>query len=324
MAAPGPFHFVVAEPFHPAAMERLRQHGTVEELTDTSPETLLNAVGKADALLIRSRAHVTAKILDAAPRLRVIGRAAPSFDHIDLRMARQRAIGVVYSPAAATRTAVEFTVAMILAAQRRLIYFDRRVRAGEFAALRVPTTRGLYGTHVGLIGMNAVAEGVGKILVGAFGSHVVYFDPAGRRPSEQDAREASLEDLLRRCAVVSLHLTLQPATRHILNAERLALLGSEAIVVNTARGGLIDSMALAEALKNGRLGGAALDVFESEPLPANHPLRNAPNCILTPHIGCLTRDSEEAACDVVDDVLRVLRGDAPCYPVPPEQDGGQE
>ncbi len=318
MSAESGLRFVVAEPFHAKALDRLKQFGSVLELSDSSPQTLLNAIGDADALLVRARTHVTARILEAASRLKVIGRAAPSCDHIDLRVARQRQIGVVYAPAAATRSLVEFTVGLILAAQRRLLDYDRRLRSGEFASLRAPISREMGRLTVGLLGMGLVAEAVGKTMADAFGSRIVYADPTGGRPVELKAEEVSVEQLLRESGVVSMHLPLRSTTKQFLNAGRIAMLSPEAVVVNTTRGGLIDTLALADALKSGRLAGAALDVFETEPLPMNHPLRNAPRCILTPHVGCVTKDSDEAVFEVVEDVLRVLRGETPQYPVPCE------
>lgn len=318
MSAERGLRFVVAEPFHAKALDRLRQFGSVLELTDSSPQSLLNAIGEADALLVRSRTHVTARILEAASHLKVIGRAAPSCDHIDLRVARQRQIGVVYAPTAATRSLVEFTVGLILAAQRRLVDYDRRIRSGEFASLRAPVSRELGRLTVGLLGMGVVAEAVGKVLANGFGSRVVYADPTGGRPLELAAEEVSVEQLLRESGVISLHLPLRATTKQFLNANRIAMLSPEAVVVNATRGGLIDTLALADALKSGRIAGAALDVFETEPLPMNHPLRNAPRCLLTPHVGCVTKDSEEAVFDVVDDVLRILRGEPPHHPAPSE------
>src|SRR5262249_18768220 len=130
-----------------------------------------------------------------------------------------------------------------------------------------------------------------------------------------EAAEVDLETLLKTSDIVSLHLPLRPATRQILNAERLAMMSPDAIVVNTSRGGLIDTDALGGALKEGKLECAGVCGVEHKPLPLNHPLRNAPHCILTPHVGCVTRDSDEAVFDVVDDVIRVLRGEVPRFPV---------
>lgn len=321
MSASGPYRFVVAEPFQAAALERLKPFGDVRELPDSSPQTLLDALTEADALLVRSRTHVTARIIEAAPKLKVIGRASASCDHIDLRVAKQRQIGVVYAPAAATRSLIEFTVAMIVASQRRLLHYDRRLRSGEFASLRQPQARELSRQTIGLLGVNPAGEGVGRIMAEAFGCRVVFHEPTGARPAELRAEEVSFDDLLKTSDVISVHLPLRPSTRQIVNAARLAMMPPEATLVNTCRGALVDTEALAVALKEGRLAGAALDVFETEPLPLNHPLRNAPNCILTPHIGSVTRDSDEAVFDVVDDVLRVLRGEAPRYPVTADVDG---
>lgn len=310
------FRFVVAESYSTPALDRLRAHGTVLELADASPEALKAALPEADALLVRAKTHVTARILEAAPRLKVIGRAGSNYDHIDLRVARQKHIEVVYAPHAAVRALVEYTVGLILATMRRLIYFDRHVREGEFETLRHQSCRQLSTSTLGLIGMDPVAQGVARVVSQAFGARVLFDDPVDEHSGDGPAERVALNTLLAEADVVSLHLPLTPATRGLLSAERLAMLKPTAIVVNVSRGSLIDTVALAERLKTHLLGGAGIDVYESEPLSAEHALRTAPNCILTPHVGSLTREAADGLFDVVEDVIRVLQGERPKHAVP--------
>ncbi|MFO0974409.1 MAG: NAD(P)-dependent oxidoreductase [Phycisphaerae bacterium] len=314
MSAPARFRFVVAESYPASALERLRAFGDVVELPDPTPDALISALPGTHALLIRSRTHVTARILEAAAALRVIGRAATSVDHIDLRVAARRNIVVVYAPHAGVRSLAEFTVAMLLAAQRRLIFLDRHVRAGQFESLRETHGRELRHHVVGLFGMSRVADEVGAMLAESFGCKVIYHDRSGRTPTRVQAEAVSQDALFERSDILSLHLALDPSTRQIINAAVLGRMPAGAILVNTSRGGLIDSAAVADALKAGRLRGAAIDVFDTEPLPAEHALRTAPNCILTPHVGSLTTDARDALFDVVDDVLGVLAGQPPRHP----------
>ncbi len=310
-----PFRIVVAEPFADEAVERLRQVGEVTILEDSAPDTLIAAVQDADALLVRSRAHVTARIINAAPHLKVIARASPSLDHIDLRAARRRDIPVVYAPHAAVNSSAEFTLALILALRRRIIHLDRQVREGRFEVARKPESRCLTGAIVGFLGWDAVAGRLAGMLSGAFGASILHHVPGGDGHPPSNGTPVALEALLQSCDVLTLHLRATPETRGFLGADRLALLQPGAIVVNTGRGIVIDTVALAAALRAGQIAGAALDVFETEPLPADHPIRRAPNCILTPHVAGLTEDAAHTRYEVADDVVRVLRGERPEHAV---------
>jgi D-3-phosphoglycerate dehydrogenase len=307
-------HIVLAEPFDAAIVERLEEVGQVNVLQDSSPEALLIAVSQADALLVRSKAHVTARIIDAAPNLKVIGRASPNVDHIDLRAARRRNISIVYTPNVAMRSVAEFTLGLILSLTRRLPYFDAQLREGKFDTLRQPAGREMCCLTLGLLGIDFVAEELGRICKAAFGMPIIYHDPAGRAPRALDARLVGLDAVLAESDVLSVHLQLMPETRAFLNAARLAQLKPTAVVVNTSRGQIIDTIALAQALRRRLLGGAGLDVFEAEPLPSNHPLRHAPNCILTPHVaGCTLDASTSRFQTAAEDVIRVLRGEPPTF-----------
>lgn len=314
MAASRKPRIVVAETFSPGAVERLQEHGTVTVLADAAPDTMIAALPDAEALLVRSKAHVTARIINAAPKLKVIGRAGPSVDHIDLRAASRRNISVVYTPHVAVTSVAEFALAMILALHRRLFHFNRFIRQGQFEALRVPAGHELSHCTLGLLGVDPVAERLGRICRAAFGCKVIYHDLTGRAPVDFDGDAVDLDTLLADADILSIHLRLSPETRGFLSAERLALLKSTALLVNTSRGPVIDTVALANALRAKQLAGAGIDVFEVEPLPADHPLRRAPNCILTPHVSGTTLDASAGRDNVAEDVIRVLQGQAPRYP----------
>lgn len=314
MTASRPFQIVVAEPFDAAALSRLQEVAKVDVLADSAPETLLAAVSEADALLVRARAHVTARIIDAAPSLKVIGRASPTVDHIDLRAARRRNISVVYAPHAAVSSSAEFTLALILTVHRRVPFLNRQLREGAFDALRKPMAHELRSQTIGILGLDPVGEKLGRICATAFESPIIYFDPAGAAPTEFEGRAVALETLLADSDILSVHLQSAAETRHLLNAERLAKMKSTAILVNTSRGTAIDTVALAHALRDKVIAGAAIDVFETEPLPANHPLRRAPNCVLTPHVAGVTLDAAASRFVVAEDVIRVLSGQSPLYP----------
>jgi D-3-phosphoglycerate dehydrogenase / 2-oxoglutarate reductase len=309
------YHVVVAEPYDPSALARMEEVARITILEDSAPETLVNAVADADALCVRGRAHVTARVINAGDRLKVIARASPTVDHIDLRAASRKNIHVVYAPHVAVASTAEFTLGLILALHRRVPFLDRAVRDGEFESLRVPSGRELSYTTLGLLGLDPVAQRLGRMVNAAFEMPIIYHDPAGGTATDFSGRAVTLDELLAESDVLSLHLGLTSATRGIINAQTLAKLKSTALLVNTARGPLIDSAALAQALRRKLIGGAALDVFDLEPLPADHPLRRVPNCILTPHVAGATLNASSDRFTVAEDVVRVLLGQPPAYPV---------
>ncbi len=312
-----PFRIVVAEPFAPEALARLEQVGHVTLLENSSPDSMIRALPDADALLVKSRAHVTARIIEAGRNLKVIGRASSTIDHIDLRAARRRDICVVYTPNATVNSTAEFVIATALLLNRRIFYYDQQIREGRFDVARHPSGHEFGRRTLGLLGVDLVAERVAEIASSAFGSTIIHHDPLPEASSSKPGEAVILEELLQRADFLSVHARLTPETRGILNRDTLALMKKDAIVINVTRGALIDTEALAEALQTRTLGGAAIDVFESEPLPLHHPLRRAPNCILTPHIAGATLDATDGRFTVTEDVVRVLEGKMPQYPAYP-------
>jgi phosphoglycerate dehydrogenase-like enzyme len=315
---------VVAEGLSESALQRLRAAGDVTVLESRDEPALIAAVAHADALLVRTYARVNAKVIaaaQAAGRLKVIGRAGVGVDNIDVRAARDAGIVVVNTPAACTVAVAELVVGLIVAVERGIVWHDPRVRRGEFSTLRagIPRNTELQHQTLGIIGMGRIGRAVGHRLHNGMGMRIVYHDirEIGWLPFPAEAC-ARAEEVYAQSDVVSMHVPLTSLTRGMIDAAALAKFKPGACLINTSRGPVVDAAALAAALREGRLAGAAIDVFDPEPPPPDHPLMSATNCILTPHIASRTREGIDAMNDVVDDVIGILAGKPPMYPADPE------
>jgi phosphoglycerate dehydrogenase-like enzyme len=277
-----------------------------------SRDELIKLLEGVDAAIV-STDPFDAAVLEAADRLRVIARVGVGTDSIDLAAAARRGVAVCTTPGANTESTADHTIALMLAALRRVPQHDRAVRGGAWERTGAATGWELSGATVGLIGCGAIGRAVLRRLSG-FDVRALVFDPYAE--AALGAERAPLERLLRESDVVSLHLPLTRATRGLLDRRRLGLLPSRAVLVNTARGGLIDEEALVEALDRGALRAAALDVLALEP-PGFTRLRELPNVILSPHVAGLSeRSVHEMTRRATDAVLAVLAGREPAGLVP--------
>jgi D-3-phosphoglycerate dehydrogenase len=310
-----PLHIVFAEKFDDSAVERARSIGRVTILETCTESALAEAVSDCDALLVRSNARVTDALLGCAKRLQVIGRGGVGIENIDVQAATERGIQVVYTPAAATDAVADLTVGLLIALLRKIKWADAAVRGGLFHEARgAVRARELRSITLGIIGMGRIGRAVaGRCRMG-FGMSIVYNDIVSPGRLDFVAKAMSKSELYRCADVVSLHVPLTEKTRHLVDDESLRLFKAGSLLINTARGSVVDGEALAGALSAGRLGGAALDVFEPEPLPEGHPLLDAPNTLFTPHIAARTHAGLAGMNAVVDDVIRVLEGGTPRYP----------
>lgn len=311
---PTDLHFVFAEPYDPDAEGKVRAHGRVTVLSGGDAAELAEALADGDALLIRSKTRVTRKLLEAAPRLRAIGRAGVGLENIDLEAARQRRVAVVYTPGAATDAVADLTLGMMLSLVRRLPWYDAAVRAGRFQEARGTTLRDMNELTVGIVGFGRIGRAVASRCSLGFGMRVLFNDIAPVDFSEFPAVAVSKESLYAESDVVSLNVPLTDLTRGLIGAAALQRFKSGAILLNTSRGEVIDAGAVAEALREGRLAGAGIDVFSPEPPPEGDPLLSTPNTILTPHIGARTQRGLHNMNQVVDDVIRVIQGIPPLHP----------
>lgn len=257
------------------------------------PDDLEVAIADCRALIVRNRTQVRGALLAAATRLEVIGRLGVGLDNIDTEACRSRDIAVRPATGANDSAVAEYVITAALMLLRRAWFASDRVAAGAWPRMELIGAE-LAGKRLGLVGFGAIAR-LTAAKAGALGMSVCAFDPflAAEDPAWRNARQISLEELLESCDVVSLHTPLTPQTRRLIDAKALGRMHSRAVLINAARGGIVDESALAAALKSGKLGGAALDVFETEPLDAatGAILRGVPNLILTPHIAGVTDES---------------------------------
>jgi glyoxylate reductase len=271
-------------------------------------DALLAAVADAEGLLCLLTDRVDAELLARAPRLRAISSCSVGLDHVDLAAASARRIPVGHTPGVLTDTTAELAIALLFAAARRVVEGDRYVRAGQWRewSPELLLGRDLAGATLGVIGLGAIGRAV-ALRARALGMRVVGWN---RTPRPVEGVElVALPELLARADFVSVHVALTPDTRGLLDAAALARMRSGAVLVNVARGGIVDETALAAALASGRLAAAALDVFAREPLPAESPLLAAPNLVLTPHIGSASVRTRTRMADLaVANLLAGLRG----------------
>ena len=294
-----------------AAGCRLRFAPKVAHRTSADMIGLLDGVAAA----IVSTDPFDADVLASAGALRVISRIGVGTDSIDVEVATRHGVAVCTTPGANASSTADHAVALMLAALRRIPEHDAGVRAARWDRTGDAASWELNRATVGLVGLGAIGRLVRRRLTG-FRAHVLVCDPAA--VAEPGTEIVELENLLRRSDVVSLHVPLTSATRHLIDRRRLALMRPEAVLVNTARGALIDEDALAEALQAGRLRAAALDVFEREP-PVRTRLFELPNVILTPHIGGVSeRSVAEMTRRATDAVVDVLAGRVPANVMNPE------
>jgi D-3-phosphoglycerate dehydrogenase / 2-oxoglutarate reductase len=287
----------IADPISEKGIEEFRRDNLldVEVQPGLSESEVKAAVADAAALIVRSQTKVTAQIINAAKKLRVIGRAGVGVDNVDVETATRRGVVVLNAPGANTISTAEHTFSLLLSLGRNIARADATVKAGTWDRKNLEGVE-LYNKTLGVIGMGRIGSELSRRAI-AFGMRVVAFDPylsVSRARSLQVELVEDLDELLPLADFISLHTPLTTETHHILNAERLAKTKRGVRIINCARGGLIDEPALANAISNGHVAGAALDVFETEPLPADSPLRKISKLVLTPHLGASTAEAQES------------------------------
>jgi len=303
------WHFVIADEYADAAVESLRPHGRVSILAQLDPDRRCEALRTADALLVRTRFRVTEDILVQSPRLKVIARAGVGLDNVDVAAARLRNVAVLYTPAASTDAVADLTIGLIIALVRGIVTGDHGVRVGQFAPMRSALVgRELSELTLGIVGLGRIGSAVARRACLGFGMRVIYNDLEPKSVAGLSLESADKEEIWRTADVISLHVPLTDSTRQMIDADVLRRIKSGALLVNTARGACVDGMALASALREGRLGGAGLDVTDPEPLPSGHPLLLAPHAIFTPHLGARTVSSLARMESVAGDVVNYLTG----------------
>lgn len=284
---------------------------TVKMIHDSASELYGEVLGVAHGLIVRSATRVDAAMLERAAQLRVIGRAGAGVDNIDLVEASRRGIAVFNAPTANTVAAAELTIALMLALARRVMEADRSIRSGEWDRARLRGVE-LRGRTLGLVGAGRVGGEVATRCQ-AFGMEVIAHDPyvSEARAAELDIRLVDLSELLNSSDIVSLHVPLTEETKGLIDSAAIMKMKKGAFLINSSRGAVVDEAALVRALHKKRIAGAALDVFGTEPLPADSPLLHAPNLILTPHLGASTKEAQIGVAHEVSMSIRaaLLDGD---------------
>src|SRR5438067_973599 len=258
------------------------------------PADLENALAAADALIVRNRTEVTSALISGATTLSVVGRLGVGLDNIDIDACAARGITVIPAAGANAQAVAEYVIAATLLLLRGAYESTQALAKGEWPRAQLSNGREAAGKTLGLVGFGNIGRLTGR-LARALGMQVIGCDanlpPESVAWTEEGARPATISVLLAEADVVSLHVPLMPSTRHLIDASRLSMMKRDAILINTSRGGVVDEAALASALRAGTLGGAALDVFEREPLETGSPLAHCPRLLLTPHIAGITRES---------------------------------
>jgi D-3-phosphoglycerate dehydrogenase len=285
---------LLAEELSPATVEALGPDFDVRRCDGTDRPALLAALVDADALVVRSATHVDAEVFEAAPRLRVVARAGVGLDNVDVRTATQHGVMVVNAPTSNIVSAAELAVALLLAAARHVSPAHAALRAGQWQRSRFTGVE-LFEKTLGIVGLGRIGVLVAQRLA-AFGMDVIAYDPyvqAGRA-AQMGVRMVSLEELMSESDFVTVHLPKTPETVGLIGADQLALARPGLVLVNAARGGIVDEQALHDALKTGRIRAAGVDVYASEPC-IDSPLFELDNVVATPHLGASTVEAQEKA-----------------------------
>lgn len=278
----------------------------VISVDDSADEEFVVELRQADALIVRSATTVTRDMLSIADQLKAIGRAGVGVDNVDLPAASQLGIAVFNAPGGNTIAAAELTVGLMISAARNIPAAEASLRSGKWDRAGFKGVE-LRGKTLGLIGAGRIGGEV-AIRCRAFGMGVVVYDPylSPERAAELGAELVALDEVLRVADFISIHVPLNDETHGICGFDAFKTMKSSAFVVNASRGGVVDEMALAEALQSGEIAGAALDVFEHEPLAGDSPLRSAPNLVLTPHLGASTAEAQVGVATEVAEKIRAL------------------
>jgi D-3-phosphoglycerate dehydrogenase / 2-oxoglutarate reductase len=307
------FRVLIADAISSEGLQPLHDDARFEvfEKTGLKGDELARAIKGMDAVIVRSATRITRASLSDADCLKVIGRAGVGVDTIDVEAATERGVAVLNAPSGNTISAAELAFALLLALVRSIPRADRSMKDGEWDRKSFNGTE-LYGKVLGLVGAGRIGGEVAR-RARAFGMRVICYDPflTPERANTLEVELTTLADVLKQSDVLSLHVPLTEATAGMIGEAELEMVKPGAYLVNAARGGVVDERALLRMLEQKRLAGAALDVFEEEPMPADHPLRRAPNIVLTPHVGASTTEAQQNVALEIAEAVRaaLLEGD---------------
>ncbi|MBM3255257.1 MAG: phosphoglycerate dehydrogenase [Candidatus Omnitrophica bacterium] len=297
---------LVSDPLSEEGLKILKEVGEfqVDVMTELKPEKLKEVIGDYEALIVRSATKVNKDILESARKLKVVGRAGVGLDNVDLEAATQKGIIVMNTPAGNTISTAEHSLSMILALSRNIAQANASMKKGEWKRSKFMGVE-LYNKILGIVGLGRIGAEVARRAF-SFGMKVLAFDPFLSRQVAEDLgiRVVELKELFEQADYITVHTPLTEETRHLISSDEFAIMKKGVRIINCARGGIIDEVALVAAIKEGRVAGAAMDVFEKEPLEPENELLKLENVIATPHLGAST---EEAQVNVAIEVAEIVR-----------------
>jgi len=300
---------LVSDGLHDTGLNILERESELVVKNDISADELMKEIANFDAIIVRSRTKVTRQMMDAAPKLKVIGRAGVGVDNIDIKAAKEKGITVVNAASSTTTAVAELTIGLIFALARQIPRADTGLKNGEWLKKDLMGVE-LYGKNLGIIGFGRIGSTVGQ-MAAAFGMRIIaccdFNIPETIRIIGGELM--MMEDIIEKADFIAVHTPLTEKTRGMINKETIARMKDGVYLISTARGGIIDETALLEALNSGKVAGAALDVFENEP-PTNMELIKHPHLIATPHIAGQTSEAQKrASVDIAREVLAALKGE---------------
>ena len=301
---------LICDQVNPKLNEILEKNGLqITYEPEITPDQIAEKIGNYEVVVVRSRTKITKDLIQRADKCKIIARVGVGLDNIDQDAAKEKNIRVINAVEGAMNAVAELVVGLMLSLAREIPRADREVRNGNWIKKELMGTE-LRGKYLGIVGLGNIGKRLGR-LAKSFNMNIIGFDvmPIDEEFSKEvGLMKADLGTLLASADYVSLHVPLLDSTKHMINAEKITTMKSTARIINTSRGGVIDEDALYDALKNGNLGGAALDVFEIEPATSNN-LRELPNFISTPHMGAQTKEAQSLAANVIaEKIIQILRG----------------
>jgi len=301
---------LICDQVNPILNKILKENGLkIEYNPEITPEQIKEKIGEFNIVIVRSRTTITKEMIEKAKNCKIIARVGVGLDNIDLDAAKEKNIRVLNAVEGAMNAVAEQVLGLMLSLAREIPRADREIRNGKWLKKELMGTE-LKGKYLGIVGLGNIGKRLGR-LARALNMNIIGYDviPIDEEFSKEvGLMKTDLDTLLQSSDYVSLHVPLLDSTYHLINAKKLSLMKKTAHIINTSRGGVVDEEALYDSLKNGNLGGAALDVFEKEPATGNK-LATLPNVILTPHIGAQTKEAQSLAANVIaEKIIQVLRG----------------
>lgn len=303
------FKILISDALSQEGIDVLQSHSgfQVDIKTGMTPVELKQVIGEYDGLVIRSATQVTADVIASANKLKVVGRAGVGVDNVDLTAATQRGIIVMNTPGGNTTSTAELTWAMLSSLARNIPAADHSMKAGQWEKKKF-TGSELFRKTLGIIGLGRIGTEVGKRAL-AFHMNVLTYDPfvSKEQVEQRGFQQANLDEIFEKSDFITVHTTKTKETTHLINDQAFAKMKKGVRLINCARGGIIDEMALVRALESGKCAGAAIDVFENEPAPEDHPLRKQEKCICTPHLGASTDEAQvTVAVEIAENIIDAL------------------